>query len=65
MELESKLKEYLENSNNECKSKINELLIQLQCEKESCSLEIEQKNTEILDKGIINIKLYLKYLKYW
>lgn len=37
---------------NICKSKINNLLIQLQSEKESCSLEIEEKNTEISDKGI-------------
>lgn len=40
---------------NLCKSKINNLLIQLQSEKESCSLEIEEKNTEISDKGILNV----------
>jgi len=50
LELESELKEQTEN-NNEWNSKIKELQNQLQCEKDTRSLDIEEKNTTISDKG--------------
>jgi hypothetical protein len=50
LELESELKEQTEN-NNEWNSKIKELQSQLQCEKDTRSLDIEEKNTTISDKG--------------
>lgn len=53
LELESELKEQTEN-NNEWNSKIKELQSQLQCEKDTRSLDIEEKNTTISDKGGLN-----------
>jgi len=50
LELESELKEQTENT-NEWNSKIKELQSQLQCEKDTRSLDIEEKNTTISDKG--------------
>lgn len=50
LELESELKEQTENT-NEWNSKIKELQNQLQCEKDTRSLDIEEKNTAISDKG--------------
>jgi len=50
LELESELKEQTEN-NNEWNSKIKELQSQLQCEKDTRSLDIEERNTTISDKG--------------
>jgi len=50
LELESELKEQTENA-NEWNSKIKELQNQLQCEKDTRSLDIEEKNTTISDKG--------------
>lgn len=55
LELESELKEQTENT-NEWNSKIKELQSQLQCEKDTRSLDIEEKNTTISDKDqFINI----------
>jgi len=50
LELESELKEQTENT-NEWNSKIKELQSQLQCEKDTRSLDIEEKNTTISNKG--------------
>lgn len=52
MELESELKEQSEESTIEWKSKIKELQSQLQCEKETRSLDIESKNTVLSEKGL-------------
>ncbi|XP_060857133.1 protein Hook homolog 3-like isoform X1 [Metopolophium dirhodum] len=55
LELESELKEQTENT-DEWNSKIKELQSQLQCEKDTRSLDIEEKNTTISDKDqFINI----------
>lgn len=51
LELESELKEHSENT-NEWNLKIKELQSQLQCEKDTRSLDIEEKNTTISDKGM-------------
>ncbi|KAL4135120.1 hypothetical protein QTP88_006769 [Uroleucon formosanum] len=63
LELESELKELTEN-NNEWNSKIKELQSQLQCEKDTRSLDIEEKNTTISDKdqfiNILQVSLHQK-----
>jgi hypothetical protein len=51
LELESELKEQNEENSDEWKSKIKELQTQLQCEKDTRSLDIEEKNSTISDKG--------------
>ncbi|XP_025412848.1 protein Hook homolog 3-like [Sipha flava] len=56
LELESELKEQNEENSDEWKSKIKELQTQLQCEKDTRSLDIEEKNSTISDKDqLINI----------
>lgn len=64
LELESELKEQTEESSDEWKSKIKELQNQLQCEKDTRSLDMEEKNSTISDKGLvqlINIVITYKY----
>lgn len=51
LELESELKEQSNELNGELKSKIKELQSQLQCEKDTRSMDIDEKNTAISDKG--------------
>jgi len=51
--LESELKEQSEENSKEWKLKIKELQNQLQCEKDTRSLDIEEKNTTISDKGLL------------
>lgn len=50
LELQSE-SEQSEERTNEWKSKFNELQNQLQCEKDRLSINIEEKNTTISDKG--------------
>lgn len=50
LELQSE-SEQSEERINEWKSKFNELQNQLQCEKDRLSINIEEKNTTISDKG--------------
>lgn len=51
MELESELRDQNEENSNKWMLKINELQNQLQCEKDTRSLDLEVKNTTISDKG--------------
>ncbi|XP_050438747.1 protein Hook homolog 3-like [Adelges cooleyi] len=56
MELESDLKEQSDENSNEWKSKIKELQNKLQCEKDTRSMDIEEKNAAITEKDqLINL----------
>ncbi|XP_050531116.1 protein Hook homolog 3-like isoform X2 [Daktulosphaira vitifoliae] len=56
MELESELKEHSEDNSNEWKIKVKELQSKLQCEKDTRSMDIEEKNATIAEKDqLINL----------
>lgn len=62
MELESDLKEQTVENTNEWRSKVKDLQNQLQCEKDTRSMDIEEKNTMISDKGFFNYYLNMLLL---
>lgn len=68
LELESELRDQNEENSNKWMLKINELQNQLQCEKDTRSLDLEVKNTTISDKGyyliiipLINFNVLLNF----
>lgn len=58
MELESELIRQREVNSNELKIKVTELQNQLHCEQVIQSLDIEEKNTAISDKGFYLLYYY-------
>lgn len=62
LQLESELREQSEDNSNKWELKIKELQNQLQCEKDTRSMDIEEKNTTISDKGLY-LLLILKIIQ--